>query len=110
RARSVIRIDFGDHEHALALAGDRLGRDFFGAAVAVDLGGIDERHPEIDTEAQRRDFIIVRALLFAHASGALAKRGNARAIGESHSFHAPKNVERSTRLRRLAFTKRAKIE
>ena len=45
----------------VAPAGDRLADDLLGAAVAVHLGGVDQRHAEIDAEPQRRHLLLRRA-------------------------------------------------
>ena len=72
-----MRIHLANNEHALALTLDRIGHDFFRAAFAVHFGGIDQCHAELDSEAQGRDFILVRPLVLAHAPCALAKHGHA---------------------------------
>ena len=40
-ARRVMRINFRDDEYALALTIDRVCHNFFRAAFAVHLGGVD---------------------------------------------------------------------
>jgi hypothetical protein len=75
---------------------DGFGDNFFSAAVRVHLCGIDERHPQIDSEAQRRHLFFAVALVFTHAPCALAERGDHGGIAKSDAFHNAKNVERRT--------------
>ena len=82
-----MRIRFGDDKYAIALTLDCICHHFFSAAVAVHLRGIDQRHAEINSQTQRRDFSRVRAFLFAHSPRALTQHGNARAIGKCDCFH-----------------------
>jgi hypothetical protein len=66
---------------------DCVGDDFFRAAFAVHLRGVDQRHPEINSQTQRRDFLRVCALVLAHSPCALTKHRNARAIRQLHCLH-----------------------
>src|SRR5262245_55311918 len=63
-------IDLADDEEVVALAGNGCGERLLGAAVAVHLGGIDQRDAEIETELDRRDFRNSLRLALAHAPGA----------------------------------------
>ena len=54
-AAGVVRIDLADQEHALPEVPERFADELLGPALAVHLGGIDEGHPELDPEPQRRD-------------------------------------------------------
>ena len=47
----VVRIDLADQEHLVAPPGDRLADHLLGAALAVHLGGVDQRHAEVDARA-----------------------------------------------------------
>ena len=49
-AGRVMRIHFGNNEHAVALALDRIGHNFFRTAFAIHLSRIDQCHPELDSE------------------------------------------------------------
>src|ERR1700730_8542200 len=49
----VIWRHFGDQENAGALTGNRPADEFLGAAVAIRLRRIDQRHPERNARAQR---------------------------------------------------------
>jgi hypothetical protein len=88
RARSVMRIHFGDDEHAIALTVDCIRHDFFRAAFAVHLGGIDQSHAKINAQAQRRDFICVRVFVFTHSPCSLTERRYTRAIWQLKFFHS----------------------
>jgi hypothetical protein len=44
---------FGDQEYAVALTGNHAADQFLGAAVAVHLRRVDQRHPERKAGAQR---------------------------------------------------------
>src|SRR6266704_4518230 len=52
-SRHVIGRHFGDQEYAVALTGNHPADQFLGAAVAVHLRRIDQRHPERNARAQR---------------------------------------------------------
>src|SRR5262249_34528607 len=56
-ARGVVRIDFADDEGLVAAAGEGLADQLLDGALAVHLGRIDERQPEIEAEPQRRDLL-----------------------------------------------------
>ena len=113
RSRRVVRICLGNDEYIIAVTIDCVCDDFFRAAFAVHFGGIDQRHAELDSQTQRRDFIRVGTLLFAHAPRALTEDRNARAIGQFDSFHCDAVFqsyfahEQSDAL--LAITRRVKI-
>ena len=49
----VIGRHFGDQEYAVALTGNHVSDQFLGAAVAVYLRRVDQRHPERKACAQR---------------------------------------------------------
>ena len=52
-ARGIVRIDLADEIDLVAPAGDGLGHDLLGAALAVHLGGVDQVQAEIEAELQR---------------------------------------------------------
>ena len=54
-ARPVLRIELAHQEDLFAAARNRLADDPFGAAVGVHLGGVDERHAEIEPGPERGD-------------------------------------------------------
>jgi len=76
-----VRINFGHDEHAVALASNCVGHDFFRAAFAVHFRGIDQPHPEIDSQTQRCNLVRVRLFLFTHSPSTLTQRRNTFAIG-----------------------------
>ena len=53
----VVGQHLGDDEGLLAAAGDGLAHHFLGAAAAVHLGGVDQRHAEIEAEAEGRRLV-----------------------------------------------------
>ena len=72
---------------------DGLGDDLLGAAFAIELGGVDQRHAEIEPELKRRDLFVEGAPAFAHAPGALAElrhcfAGRKRDGGKSGTMEA----------------------
>ena len=65
---------FAYDEYPLAHAANRFCDQRFGTAVAVHLGGIDERHAELDAQAQSSDLLLALRRLLAHVPGALTER------------------------------------
>src|SRR6185437_6637511 len=49
-AGGIVRVDLADQEDLVAAAGDDLADHFLGAALAIHLGGIDQRHAEGEPE------------------------------------------------------------
>jgi hypothetical protein len=82
-----MRINLRNNEHAIALTLDCISHDFFRAAVAIHLGGINQCHAEFDSEPQSGDFVLVRSLALAHAPRALTQYGYAFAIREGNCLH-----------------------
>src|SRR5437867_13029788 len=82
-----MRINLRNNEDAIALTLDCIGHNFFRAAFAIHLGGIDQCHAQLDSEAQCGDLILVRSYILAHAPGALTQYWNALAIGKRAGFH-----------------------
>ena len=54
-ARGVLRQHLGDEEDLVAPPGDRLADDLLGRARAVELGGVDVGHAEVEAAAERAD-------------------------------------------------------
>ena len=52
-SRHVIGPHFGDQEYAVALTGNHAADQFLGAAIAVNLRRVNQRHSERKTRAQR---------------------------------------------------------
>ena len=82
-ARCVVRIDLGDDEHAVPSPGDGIADHLLGAAFGVHLGGVDQRHAEVEAEPQRLRLGRPVAGALAHLPGALAEGGNGRAVGKA---------------------------
>jgi hypothetical protein len=76
-----MRINFRNYENTLVLSADGFGHYFLRSAIAVHLRGVDQVHAKLDPQTQRGDFSSALVTVFAHAPRALAKRGNAGAIG-----------------------------
>jgi len=71
--RRVLRLHLADDEAAVAPPFHCLGNDLFGTPFAIELGGVDQRHAEIEPQSQRSDLVVEGALALAHAPGALAE-------------------------------------
>ena len=83
-------IHFGDQEYAVALTGNRAADQFFGAAVAVPLRRVDQRHPERKASAQRFFLNGCRMSSLSKMPRALAQCGDDGAAAEL--YHMPCNV------------------
>ena len=81
RAR-VFRMDLADQEDLVATARDRARNDLLGATIAINFGGVDQRHAKIETSLQCGNLTgrLVRPL--AHRPRAEAERGYPLAIGQ----------------------------
>ena len=86
-ARGVVRIDLAHQKHLGALTRDRLGHHFFRAALAIHLGGVDQRHAEVDAEPQRVDDIGAAGARLAHTPRAEAQHRDGRAGREVQISH-----------------------
>ena len=69
----VMRQHLTDQEYFRAAAGDRLANDLLRTAVAVHLGGVDQRHAKVEPQTKGGDFRRRPAGMLAHAPRALAK-------------------------------------
>jgi hypothetical protein len=70
----IFGKDLADKEQFVAASGDRFADKHLGSAVRVHLRGVDQRHAEIDAEAERRNFLLSTPRVFSHAPRALAER------------------------------------
>jgi hypothetical protein len=70
----IFGKDLADKEQLIAASGDRFADKHLGSAVRVHLRGVDQRHAEIDAEAERRNFLLSTPHVFSHAPRALAER------------------------------------
>ena len=76
----------------------RLADEFLGRAVAVHLGGIDQRHPQLDPELQRLDLVLgTRMVPLRQVPGALPEDGNRLARRELNSAQREYGHERHGR-------------
>src|SRR5919201_1817039 len=66
RPRRVLRVELRDDEDLLAMTCDRFADDALGPAVRIHLGGVDERHPELDPRAKGGHFLLATAAVLAH--------------------------------------------
>src|SRR5215469_16374376 len=78
----VIGPHFGDQEYAVALTGDHVADQFLGAAVAVHLRRVDQRHAERKAGAQRLFLSGLRMPSLRETRRALAERRDNFPIGE----------------------------
>src|SRR5579883_454927 len=63
----VLWQDLAHQERLVASSGKRLTDEFFRGTIRVHLSSIDHGHPEVETEAQRRDFLLAAPCVFGHA-------------------------------------------
>ena len=81
-ARGILRQHLADDEDLVAAPGDRLGHDPLGFAVAIHLGGVDQRHAEVEPELERGNLLVAKAAALAHAPSAVAEPRHSLAGGE----------------------------
>ena len=72
-ARGILRQHLAHDEHLVAASPDGLGHDPLGLSVAIHLGGVDQRHAEVEAELERGDLLGAAARALAHAPCALAE-------------------------------------
>ena len=82
-----VRVEFSGltlltMKHSVAAPLDRLGHDLLGAAFAIKLRRVDQRHAEIEPKPKCRDLSGERAPALAHAPGALAELRHFLARGQ----------------------------
>ena len=76
-----------DQEHIVAAAGDRLADEPLAGAAAVELGGVDQRDPQVEAGAQRVHFDLRRMTALAQVPGAHAEDGDRFAGREVDCAH-----------------------
>src|SRR5271170_3470861 len=81
----MVRQRLADQEQPVAAPADRLPDQLLAAAIRIHLRSIDQRHPEIDAEAQRRDLVRSPPRVLRHVPSSLPERGNASAGGKRNS-------------------------
>ena len=87
RRVACVRQHLADQEDLVAAAGDRLADELLGPAVAVHLGGVDQRHPQVEAEAQRRDLLPPERGVLGHMPGSHAENHDlvtGRKLGHAH--------------------------
>jgi len=80
----ILRIDLADQEHFVAPAVDGIGDDLLGTAFGIHLGGIDQRHAEVQPELQRGHFRLALARSLAHFPCAEPEGRHVEAVGQLH--------------------------
>src|ERR1700722_4822921 len=90
--RCMVRQHLADQEQPVATPTDRLPDQFLAATVRIHLRRIDQRHPEIDAEAQRRDLVRSPPRIFPHVPSPLPERGYASAGGKRDGARAGSQV------------------
>ena len=81
-ARGILRQHLAHDEHLVAAPLDGLGHDPLGLSVAIHLGGVDQRHAEVEAELECRDFGVAQAWALAHVPRALAEAGHDLSAGK----------------------------
>ena len=79
-ARGVVRQHLADDEQLVALPCRGFPDNLLGAAAAIHLGRVDQGHPELDAELQRRGLLSAAAAVLAHMPGALPEGRHALAV------------------------------
>lgn len=72
-ARRVDWQDLADDEDLVTPPANGLAYHLFRATVAIHLGGVDERHAEIQTQSERGHLVGATDRLLAHAPRPLAE-------------------------------------
>jgi hypothetical protein len=96
-ARGVVRIDLRNNIGAVSPAFDGLCDHLFRAALTVHLGCVDQRHAEIQAEAQRIRFGLGLTVVLAHVPRAEAEGRHRHAIFQGYRTHRGAPLERRSR-------------
>src|ERR1700704_4898832 len=78
----IVGENLADKEQLVAASGDGFANERLGSAVSVHFCGVDQRHAEIEADAERRNFVLSMSRVFGHAPCPLAKRGYRLARGQ----------------------------
>lgn len=81
-AAGIMGIDLADQEHLVTPSLDGPADDFLRTAVGIHLGGIEQRHAEIETGLQAGDLVLGAGGILSHIPCALAERRNRDAGGK----------------------------
>src|SRR5215467_1510817 len=99
-----MRINFCNYKNFFVLSIYCFSNYFLCSAVAVHLRGVNQTHPEPDSQTQRRDLSGALSLVFAHSPSALAKRWNTLSVGQGHRSHViESNLTATDALQRPGF-------
>jgi hypothetical protein len=83
-ARGVLWQHLGHDKAFVTPPFDGFSDDLLGDSVAIHLGGVDQRKPEIDAEPKRRDLFFSHPYAFAQAPCALPKLRHPLTRGKSY--------------------------
>jgi hypothetical protein len=72
----ILRIDLADQETGIASAAQRLANNLLGSTLPVHLGGIDQRHAELQAKLKGADLAGALIPVFTHEPSALTQRGD----------------------------------
>ena len=72
----VVGVEFAYQEYLFAAPGDGFSHHLFRAAFAVHLSGIDEGHPEIETQPERGGLLPAVGAVLSHTPSSLAEGGD----------------------------------
>ena len=86
-ARGVGRQHLAHQEHLIAPPGDRIGHDLLGAAIAIHLGRIDQRHAKVEPQLQRICLLDPAARVLAHAPCSLSENRQRFPARQRRGFH-----------------------
>ncbi len=78
---AFVLSDVADDERFIAPSFDGLGNNLFGGAVAIHFRGVDQRHAQIEPQAQGGDLVVAVCGLFAHHPSALTENRDRFAVG-----------------------------
>jgi hypothetical protein len=82
--RGVVGQHLADEEDVVPPAPDRPPDERLGCAVAVHLGGIDQRQPDLDAGAKGGEVDVVPVRVLAQVPGAHPENRDRRSVGQGH--------------------------
>jgi hypothetical protein len=86
-AGCILRQHFAHQKNLIAPPGNCFRDQFLGGAVAIHLGGIDQRHAEIEPGAQRLELVGPPRTLLAELPGPLTKNRDGVAFRQRNRGH-----------------------
>src|SRR6185369_3366392 len=106
----IVGKHLADDEDLVAASFDGFADDFLGAAIAVHLGSVDQRHADLETKLDRGHFLPAFARVLAHAPGALAELGHDPAGRQLNGGNAGSFIHsRTPRSRRATIARTASV-